>query len=225
MTDKQPSAEKDLLRLIENPGEVEIQKAALPDGQSATKAAAQKKSFFKLFQKKNPKNTPGAKAAPLDRKMILRILFAATLCVFVFFVVTVVREYSRMKDTKKMIKFTYISDGKEAPLAGSKSQDSKPTLNEAVESDIASVRNIFKQGSAKKEEEKRDDTTVVLSDYRLVGISIEPDAAQSYAMVKNVKTNITFFLKKGEQLDGMVIESILDNKLFLNVKGKQVELR
>ena len=122
------------------------------------------------------------------------------------------------------MKFTYVSQGKEAQ-GGADTTVSvlKDGLDTVMEADSGPHRNIFKPGPAKKEEEKRDETTVALSDYRLVGLS--PDPQENYAMVKNTKTNITFFLKKGEFLNGMEIVDILENKLILKIKGKEVEFR
>ena len=77
----------------------------------------------------------------------------------------------------------------------------------------------------KKEEEKKEEGGVTLTDYRLVGLSPAADPNDSYVMIKNAKTNITFFLKKGEKLDGMELMNISENKITLKVKGKDVELR
>ena len=218
MTEGKYSAEKDLLKLIENPGEIESQKA---------KAFGGKKPGFSLFK---PASKTGSRppfnlrSALTDRRLVLRLLFLATFCVFVYFVVTVAHEYSRMKNAKNLVKFTYISQGKEAHTETVPAVSPKPEGENAAEPD-SGVRNIFKPPSAKKEEEKKDEVTVALSDYRLVGISIERDPKDTYVMVKNVKTNITFFLKKNEWLNGMEILNILDNKVVLKVKGKEVELR
>ena len=226
MTEGQYSAEKDLLKLIENPGEAESQKSkALGLGSGGV---LKKLSPFSFLQKReksasSPHSKKGLQETLFDRKFILKFLFVVTLCITAYFVFTIFREYRHSKNTKNLVKFTYVSEGKEA---------SKPTetaVSVLKEPDAPAGtqegphRNIFKPGPAKKEEERKDPVTVALGDYRLVGLSL--DQNETYAMVKNVKTNITFFLKKGEVLNGMEIVDILENKLVLNVQGKQVEFR
>ena len=228
MTDKQPSAEKDLLKLIENPGEADLKKLELAVGSPLVAEPGKKMSFFsfsKKDKKANAKKSPGLKVILFGRKQILRVLFAVTLCVFAYFIMTVAREYSKLKDTKKLVNFTYISEGKEARVTGQPAADFKTAADNAIEAETAGIRNIFKPDSAKKEEAKKDEATIVLNDYRLVGISFSPDPKETYAMVKNAKSNITFFLKKGEKLDGMELVNIFDNKVTLKVGGKEVELR
>lgn len=230
MATEQHSAEKDLLRLIENPGEIESKKTGQAGGGQAAKASSKKMSlldFSKRFKGNGAKKSFDLKAVFKGRKVVLQILFLATLGVFGYFVVTVVREYTKVKDTKnlaKFTKFTYIAEGKVANNAQIPGQDLGSAEN-APEPNTDNLRNIFQRGAVKKDEPKKDDVSVILSDYRLAGISIAPDSKETYAMVKNVKTNITFFLKQGEQLDGMQLLNIFDNKLVLKVRGKDVELR
>lgn len=223
MTEKQHSAEKDLLRLIENPGEAELKKSeiavAAPVHETVKKISLF--SFAKRSKNQAPKKTFDLLATLSDRRLILKVLFAAMLCAAVYFVVTVAREYSKARSTKNLVKFTYISDGKEA-------RTTEPAAQDAVSQTPAEadgVRDIFKLDSVKKEDEKKDGGGASLADYRLVGISFSSDPKEVYAMIKNVKTNITFFLKKNEKLDGMELVNILDNRIVLNVKGKDVELR
>ena len=134
---------------------------------------------------------------------------------------TVAREYTKAKNTKSLAKFIYITEGKETREA----EPAPDAKQEAPENELSALRNIFKPDSMKKEEEKKDESTVSLADYRLVGISQAADPKEIYTMVKNVKTNITFFLKKGEKLDGMELMNIYDNKVVFKAKGREVELR
>ncbi len=225
MSQLQHSAEKDLLRLIENPGEAEQKKTEL--------AAAQDEKTVKkiaLFSFARRKRNSGAKkkfslaAALTDRKLILRILFVVTVCLFIYLIVTVAGEYSKSKNTKNMTKFSFHSEGKEIKMIDGASVVSGEAEHPAGKESF-NIRNIFKQDSGKKEEEKKDDVAAALADYRLVGISQSADPSEMYAMIKNAKTNITFFLKKGEKLEGMELVNIAENKVMLRVKGKEVELR
>ena len=228
MADKVHSAEKDLLRLIENPGEAELKKSEITGTDPAGAEPVKKISLFsfsKRRQNKAAKKEFDLKAFLTDRRQILKVLFFLVLCAFIFFVATVAREYSKSKNTKNLVKFTYISQGKEARSSDSLSEGSSGGTETYLEKEIAGIRNIFKPDSVKKEDEKRDEGYVSLADYRLVGISQSSDPKEIYAMIKNVKTNITFFLKKEEKLDGMELLNILENRILLKVRGKEVELR
>ena len=227
MADKVHSAEKDLLRLIENPGEAELKRLENADKDPAAEPV-KKISLFSFSKRRRSgasKKEFNFKALVTDRRLILRVLFFLVFCAFVFFVVTVVREYSKSKNTKNLVKFTYISQGKEGRASESLSADSGTGTDNYLEKEIAGIRNIFKPDSVKKEDEKKDEGHVSLADYRLVGISQSPDPKEIYAMIKNVKTNITFFLKKEEKLDGMELITIFENRVLLRVRGKDVELR
>src|SRR6185295_5194484 len=98
MTEQQYSAEKDLLKLIENPAEIETKKKEL-DAQTGAALSGKKRSFFSKRGEGQKKKLDLAGFFK-DRKQILRLLFIATLCVLVYFVMTVMREYSKLKNTK-----------------------------------------------------------------------------------------------------------------------------
>lgn len=214
MAEKQHSAEKDLLKLIENPGEAEAAGLLVPVERT------QKIPFFRRWQKKPSARAVAAPRLTLPaRRLVLRVLFVLTICFLAYFVLTVVREYSKTRNTQSMAKFTYISEGREArsPLNPEEPADAP--------SDRGPVRNIFKAGEPKHEIQKREEASGGMGDYKLVGISPSADPQQAYAMVKNTRTNITFFLKSGDRLDGMELEKIQENRVVFNAKGKQVELR
>ena len=105
MTEGQYSAEKDLLKLIENPGEAESQKArALAGGPAG--GVLKKISIFSFLKKREktagaaPHVKRGFQETLTDRKFILKILFITTLCVAIYFVATIIREYVRSKNTR-----------------------------------------------------------------------------------------------------------------------------
>ena len=87
------------------------------------------------------------------------------------------------------------------------------------------LRNVFKPFAKKIEEKKADDPSMKLAEYKLVGISIEHDPKDSYAMIENTKTNITFFVKRGENFAGLELVEILDEKLIFKSGGETVEFR
>jgi hypothetical protein len=60
------------------------------------------------------------------------------------------------------------------------------------------------------------------ADLKLVGISWSQDPD---VMVENTKSNKTFFLKRGDTVNGLTISDILRDKIILNYKGDEVELK
>ena len=97
MTEGQYSAEKDLLKLIENPGEIDPKKPQLVNVKASGKTLLSKIpvfSFSKHAKKSQPSVPFNFKTLLTDRKQILRLLFVVTLCVFAFLIVTIFREYT-----------------------------------------------------------------------------------------------------------------------------------
>jgi len=93
----------------------------------------------------------------------------------------------------------------------------------------AQTRDIFKlgkqapaQASPQQPGTETVKQTEVLSKYKLVGISWSdnPDA-----MVEDSAANKTYFLKRGQALDGVKIQAIFKDKVVLNYQGVEVELR
>lgn len=233
MTDDQRSAEKDLLKLIENPGEAEAQKKALDESRPAPAAAGKKKARgFSLFSfaKKGPAEVSHAPSRGLaeillDRRTAIRALALLTVIIFGYFIATAFTEYSKLQKTKNFEKFNYIFEGKEQNAP--KTVLTLPSDTPAVEEKEPAIRNIFKPWAQRQEEGDvpGGNSGSAIKDFKLVGISLTEDVKDSYAMVENSKTGITFFLKKGEKLAGMELLDITENKLIFKEGGKSVELR
>ncbi len=60
--------------------------------------------------------------------------------------------------------------------------------------------------------------------YKLVGISQSSDPAETYVMVENSQTKLTYFLQYGQQVEGLELERILEDKVIVKIGGKSVEL-
>jgi len=215
MTEEQNSAEKELLRLIENPAEVALPKPAPAKGTPAIKVKRKPKpglDLRELFSSKNLK----------DRKTILILLFGATTFIFLIFITTIISEFQKSSNPKNFEKFTYIVEGQEVDSKDAKAE------TPAEEEKKSILRNIFKPFVKKKEEPLTEVQTVQagLKEYKLVGISLDAvGGANSYAMIENTKTNITLFLKKGDSLDGMQLKDIFEDRLVFVNKGQTIELR
>lgn len=86
-------------------------------------------------------------------------------------------------------------------------------------------RNIFNPvrliDDIDESKENRKALQDLLKDLVLVGISW---GKQPQAMIENKKVNQTYFLKAGEVINNLKIESILKNKVILTYEGEKAEL-
>ena len=216
MSDPKPSAEKDLLKLIENPGAAQSQPV------SGAPAAAAAKAPAKAASAKPHLKIPSLKNILSDSKLMIKALFSVAAVIFVYFIFNVFHEFSFLEKAKNVKNFEH------AKTAESRVKSAQvPGLAESEEAgDDFSLRNVFKPFAKKKPEEtQKDETTSKLQDLKLVGISIEPNPADSYAMIENTKTSVTFFVKKGETFLGMELFQIAEDKLLFKSGGQIVELR
>jgi hypothetical protein len=66
----------------------------------------------------------------------------------------------------------------------------------------------------------------MIKDLKLAGISVDPnDPDRTFCMVEDIKKNITTFLKKGDSVSGMKIESIGSDVVTLSYNNEKIELR
>ena len=227
MANEPYSAEKELLRLIENPEEAESRRKEVVVGRAIT-APFKSNPLASLFRKKNtdasssPKKNISIQALLTDRRVILRLLFVSIAVIFIYFVVTIFTERARLHRAKNFANFTYIAQGK----GPGKADSAEPvSTSEPVVTVETGGRNIFKPVTEKKSESKNDALSIGTADFKLVGISIGGLSEESYAMVQNMKTGITFFLKKGDRFEGMELLAIREDRLIFKSKGKEIELR
>lgn len=214
------SAEKELLRIIENPAQVEEQRRSLRPRPRKSAVMALGPMADSLRSLLNPR---AALRRLTDSKSLVKVLTFVAVAVFGYFILTLLAEFSKLKKSSNVDRFVMISGGQiqAEPSAGGGFAVDPDALR------IKGLRNVFKPGPDKKREEelKLQETSAPIVDYKLVGIAIESDRESSYAMIENVKTNITFFLKKGDLLDGMQLTSIEEDKLVFSIGGKTFELR
>lgn len=90
-------------------------------------------------------------------------------------------------------------------------------------------RDLFKPASVQKSATAGDFAAAkdeeLLKDLRLVGVSIGSEGTDTYAMVEDVNTKITYFLKKDELIAGMRVADILHDRLLLQFQERTLELR
>jgi len=86
-------------------------------------------------------------------------------------------------------------------------------------------RNIFSPvelvNAVDQSKERKKALQDLIADLKMVGISW---GEEPQAMIESKKTNQTYFLKKGETINGLKIEEILTNKVILSYEGEKGEL-
>ena len=226
MAPEQASAEKELLKIIENPGAVSKKPGVSGKaGLTVKKGAAGKKKEAGVSKALD------LKALIKDRKFYIKVLGIVLFWVFIFFVVTFIREYLKLQNMKKIgqIATSAQKQEKEAEhLVGENNPTGADLSPQAKVSSPDEVdRNIFRPGPSKKKEEpeKVDPVKAAFQDFKLVGTSLSVKSSESYAMVENIKSKTTQFLKEGDALSGAKLIRITEDKAVFQIGGRQVELR
>jgi hypothetical protein len=97
-----------------------------------------------------------------------------------------------------------------------------------------SSRNIFNPFEKKEILAQEADSPAVIAvnrimdrtqPLRLVGLSWLETSDTASAMVENIESGVTYFLRSGEKLNGMTVESIYADSIVLEFEGERVELR
>lgn len=216
MAEESRSAEKDLLKIIENP-------QAASGRSSQTETPADKKAGKKAGKAaKLPKFAPAdLKAALLNRHSVIKILVGITIVVFLYLIYSVIAESEKLKAARSF-------GGIRVPSQQMSADEQKAGLASSVDLGALTdgpLRNIFRPKKAVEETPKVDQTAEVIKNYKLVGLAFEPEGEESQAMIENTTSNVTFFVKRGEVLEGMEILDILEDRLVLKVNGVRTELR
>ena len=214
MAEKKRSAEKDLLKLIEDPEEAAAQAKA--------GARAPKKAFaLPFFSGQKPFRPKDL----LKHGNINKLLIVAAIVIFVYLVLTFLIESVLLKKADR-----FTDQAVERIKQGAPADEAMPgdlLEAETAEEEKPPARSIFKLGPVEVPKEEQETATAqsALQGYKLVGISIEPDPQNSYAMIENATTNVTYFLKKGDKLTEMQVLEITAEKVVFDVGGKPAELR
>lgn len=90
--------------------------------------------------------------------------------------------------------------------------------------EMVNRRNIFSPillKEAKKTEIKSEQLREMIKDLNLVGISW---GSEPMAMIEDKKAKKTYFLKKGEPINKLFVDTIYENKVILSYEEKTVEL-
>jgi type II secretory pathway component PulC len=156
----------------------------------------------------------------LSLALVNRILGMLTIAAAAYFVITL------MIGGVKLIGVGQHIRGLEAKGAKAAKPVQERSATQVVVTDPAlSNRNIFQPaGVVASASDASSSSMNPAGGYKLVGISQSSDPAETYVMVENSQTKLTYFLQYGQQVEGLELERILEDKVIVKIGGKSVEL-
>ncbi len=218
--------EKQLLKLIEDPHG----RAQKPGAAKGVKvpvfsfgALQGRLAFFRQSTQSLWKGW--AEGSPLDIKKINALLSVLVVATGIYFVASSAVLAMRLSGTPSFpLKagsaagqggFKYAPQLKALPYYKEK-VGSRDLFRLGAKEAAAAQTPVAQEDAAKKQQE------AILSKYKLVGISWSdnPDA-----MIENTGEQKTYFVKRGQMLDGIKVAGIFRDKVVLNSNGQEIELR
>jgi hypothetical protein len=223
--DSSVTPEKRLLSLIEDPAGEKQDRPRKPKiqlGQILSPQALREK-FFRLkdyltdFLRSHKK--------PLNLKEANKILRYVIMGLSVILVISVLLEAGRM--SRRDLFQQEISQRKAGDMVLTEGRTFESSLFENPE-----ARNIFIPYGKRSEDLAKQKNVVserligMTKNLKLTGISVNPaDPTRTFCMVEDIEKNITTFLRVGDRVGGMTVESINSEDIVLEYQGETIELR
>ena len=214
--------EKQLLKLIEEPHS-RFSKNAAMRGRGATLFSIGALRGRFNFLKDTLASFLRSWSGPVDTKKINAILTFISIVVGAYFIGTSVFLALKLS-VLPVFSFKQESSSKLGALKQASQLKALTFYMEKVR-----TRDIFKLGKQKPAQavpqqpgQETAKQAEAMSKYKLVGISWSdnPDA-----MIEDPAANKTYFLKRGQSLDGVKVQAIFKDKVVLSYQGLEVELR
>jgi hypothetical protein len=159
-------------------------------------------------------------AGGMSLAVVNRGLYLLTAIALIFFVITLGLGGIRLAGVKHHIQSL------EAKGAASSRPAAEPSAAKTIAADAAlSNRNIFQPaGIVVAGGDSGAPVMSTSNTYRLVGISASAKADDTYVMIENTQTKLTYFLQYRQPVEGLELERILEDKVIVKIGGKSVEL-
>lgn len=108
--------------------------------------------------------------------------------------------------------------------AAAKASPAKEFVRPVAVDPALNNRNIFQPaGAAVTGTGEASASASGAATYRLVGISLSRDPMDTYVMIENSQTKLTYFLQYNQPVEGLELEKILEDKVIVKIGGKAVE--
>ena len=237
MVQHKPTPEEQLLKLIENPDAAA--KGAAGGGKAAAGAVSKKKGLnpsilsglfsplTKLFKKPGPVEVDSLKirrpAVHLNIKTANQILLALVIAAVIYLAL----DLTLLKEDKQKYLSTVSTNDMIYSISGHGGVQ-KQDLSHYQE--VIDRRNPFlPAGASAPAQEGQDEApiprpntnkmTEVLNALKLVGLTWSAD--EPLAMIEEASTGRTYFLKRGQEVNGLKIQSISKEKVTVTYEGEE----
>jgi len=234
---KKETAEQKLLKIIEaqNPADISSSGPSLPGQDVAQQVASSVKGvglppvslssvlapLMGLWKGLTPGKSTGT---PFGIREINKLFMLAIGVVCFLFIANVL---GGMKLMNQKIIFHLTSEAKNF------SNDFIPSLTD-ISDYLENIkrRNIFRPLEKKTEAPamvveniSNPRITELTQDWKLVGISWLSTPESASVMIENTKTGITYFLRQGEEFQGVTIKNIYADRVLLGCEGEELTLK
>ncbi len=233
MVQRKPTPEEQLLKLIENP-DAGAQAAQARPGAAKKAGAGTSFSFGKLpgfldyFKNSFGGKKSGAAAVAIDIKVINKILLIMLFVSVIYLIVDLFFLKSGQADFLSQVStsdpvYPLLEDGnKQEPVELSSYMDTlrtrNPFLPPQAPQELTATPEIPVETSSQPQGGGLSD---VLQGLKLVGVSWAKDPL---AMIEDVATGKTFFVRKGQEVKGVKVQTVLKEKVVVTYNGEEGEL-
>ena len=144
------------------------------------------------------------------------------LVIGIFMVVEFIRGYARLNSVPK---FT-LGEGNDEIVEQLKFFDIK---NKEDYYNVLVARNIFNPAEEKKKfvEQEKDISEVaqLLNNFKMVGFYWTPDEQEKYAMIEDSASQLTYYLKEGDDFMSFKVEKVDTDKVIMSFDDEEITLR
>ncbi|MDD5080931.1 MAG: hypothetical protein PHC58_02930 [Candidatus Omnitrophica bacterium] len=154
--------------------------------------------------------------------LVNNILLGVILVIGIFMVVEFIRGYARLNSVPK---FT-LGEGNDEIAEQLKFFDIK---NKEDYYNVLVARNIFNPAEEKKKfvEQEKDISEVaqLLNNFKMVGFYWTPDEQEKYAMIEDSASQLTYYLKEGDDFMSFKVEKVDTDKVIMSFDDEEITLR
>ncbi len=236
MDERKPTPEEQLLKLIENPAAGSASATAQASSASKNAKGLPSASFLQvlsgLLKKSSPEIKSGKNQNAAHRpfpyvKGLNALLVAATLAAVIYLMLDLL---VFKKNTQEVL--TQVSTAENVfPVQGADEKNQKHDIQ--YYQDLIERRNPFVLGAKPVVDEKKPEAVhlpaahsekmnQVLQTLKLVGISWTGEIP--LAMIEEVQSGKTFFLKEGQELNRLRVQKIDKEKVTVTYEGEEADL-
>lgn len=222
--DSGPTPEKQLLKLIEQPGTADQQKETLKRRSIALFSPSVLRGKLSFFKEKAAKYLAGKKKASLGVKEMNRVLAFCTLVMAAYLAVDVIGAIGDLNKTSALeITPWEAKDTHPASSAGKLDYVEKTGIRQVFQFKSHEKVDDSTTGVIRTRKTDREIMREFLDDMKLIAVSMDPE--QPLALIKDKEGNSRFW-KEGAMISGVIkIIKIFESNVLMGYKKEEEFLR